>query len=120
EWRDGGPAQSEVLAVLVPSFDEVKGIAELVAQRLGHAERVEYEATQPRDKVEHPGRTAAIVGVSGEERTQLGRVFEVDPRLLRAFEIKADRVAFALIQLEPLRTLAARVPQVRRIDTLPA
>ncbi|MEP7361445.1 MAG: phenylalanine--tRNA ligase subunit beta [Chloroflexota bacterium] len=120
EWSDGGPAQSEVLAVLVPSFDEVKGIVQLVGERTGHADRVEYEATQPRDGVEHPGRTATVTAVIGDKRTPLGRVFEVDPRLLGAFEVKADHVAFALLQLEPLRTLAERVPQVRRIETLPA
>ncbi|MDL2334857.1 MAG: phenylalanine--tRNA ligase subunit beta, partial [Chloroflexota bacterium] len=119
EWRDGGPAQSEVLAILMPSIDDLKGIVETIAAR-AHLDRVEYEATQVRDGVEHPGRTAAVVAVTGDQRTPLGRVFEIDPRLLAAFEVKAERVAFALIQLEPLRDLAARVPQVRRIDTLPA
>ena len=134
EWRDGGPAQSEVLAVLLAgnlraaswaeparaaSLDELKGIVEMLAAR-SHVDRVEYEATQCRDGVEHPGRTAAVTALTGNERLPLGRVFEVDPRLLAAFEVKAERVAFALIQLEPLRDLAARVPQVRRIDTLPA
>ncbi len=120
EWRDGGPAQSEVLAALDPSFDKVKGIVALVAQRMGHVSRVEFEATQPREGVEHPGRTAAAIGVSGDARIPLGRVFEVDPRLLVAFELKAEHVAIALIQLEPLRKLAESVPQVRTIDTLPA
>jgi phenylalanyl-tRNA synthetase beta chain len=120
EWRDGGPAQSEVLAVLVSSFDEVKGLVGVVMARMGHVDRLEYAATQPRDGVEHPGRTAAVNAVNGDERVPLGRVFEIDPRLLAAFEVKAERVAFALIQLEPLRVLAERVPQVRRIDTLPA
>ncbi|MEO8626414.1 MAG: phenylalanine--tRNA ligase subunit beta, partial [Candidatus Limnocylindrales bacterium] len=136
EWRDGGPAQSEVLAVLlagnlraaswaeparVASLADLKGIVETIATG-AHADGVEYEATQARDGVEHPGRTAAVIAVTGDERTRtpLGRVFEIDPRLLGAFEVKAERVAFALIQLEPLRDLAARVPQVRRIDTLPA
>jgi phenylalanyl-tRNA synthetase beta chain len=120
EWRDGGPAQSEVLAVLGSSFEDVKGIVALVATRLGHADRVEYQPTQPRASVEHPGRTAAVNAVNADARTPLGRVFEVDPRLLAAFEVKAERVAIALLQLEPLRDLAERVPQVRRIDALPA
>lgn len=119
EWRDDGPAQSEVLAILMPSLDELKGIVETIATR-AHADRIEYEATQVREGVEHPGRTAAIIAVTGDQHISLGRVFEVDPRLLAAFEVKVERVAFALIQLEPLRDLAARVPQVRRIDTLPA
>jgi phenylalanyl-tRNA synthetase beta chain len=119
EWRDGGPVQSEVLAVLASTFDEMKAIVRVVAQRTGHVDRVEFEATQVRDGIEHPGRTAAIIAVTGDARIPLGRVFEVDPRLLASFEVKAEHVAFALIQLEPLRDLAARVPQVRRIDTLP-
>ncbi|MEP7379824.1 MAG: phenylalanine--tRNA ligase subunit beta, partial [Chloroflexota bacterium] len=134
EWRDGGPAQSEVLAMLLAgnlraaswaeppraaSLADLKGIVDTIATR-AHADRVDYQATQVRDGIEHPGRTAAVIAVTGDERTPLGRVFEIDPRLLAAFEVKAERVAFALIQLEPLRGLASRVPQVRRIETLPA
>lgn len=119
EWRDGGPAQSEVLALLMPSLDELKGIIATVATRTGHADRVAFESTEVREGVEHPGRTAAVIALMGDQRTSLGRVFEVDPRLLAAFEVKAEHVAFALIQLEPLRDLASRVPQVRRIETLP-
>jgi len=134
EWRDEAPGQSEVLALLLAgnvraqswseparpaSLDDLKGIVEAIAAR-AHVERVEYTAADPRAGVEHPGRTALVVAVNGDERLDLGRVFEVDPRLLAAFEVKAERVLFALLQLEPLLALAARIPEVRRIETLPA
>jgi phenylalanyl-tRNA synthetase beta chain len=134
EWRDGAPTQTDVLAVLLAgnlraaswaepartaSLGDLKGIVETIAAQ-AHASRVEYEATQAHSGVEHPGRTAAVVAVTGDERTPLGRVFEVDPRLLAAYEVRAERVAFARLLLEPMRALASRVPQVRRIDTLPA
>jgi phenylalanyl-tRNA synthetase beta chain len=133
EWRDGGPGQSEVLAVLMSgnvraqswseparpaSLEDLKGIVEGLAAR-SLIDRVEYASTEPRAGLEHPGRTAQVFAVVGDEHTSLGRVFEVDPRLLAAYEVRAERVVFALLDLEPLIALASRTPQVRRIDTLP-
>ncbi|MEP7158795.1 MAG: phenylalanine--tRNA ligase subunit beta [Chloroflexota bacterium] len=132
EWREDAPAQSEVLAILLAgnlrpqswtesarnaSFDDLKGIVEWLARRV-RAERVSYAAVEPREGVEHPGRTASVV--AGTDGTPIGRVFEVDPRLLAAYEVRAEHVQFALLQLQPLLALAASVPQVRRIDWLPA
>jgi phenylalanyl-tRNA synthetase beta chain len=51
----------------------------------------------------------------------LGRVFEVDPRLLAAYEVRAEHVSFALIELGTLQNaMPAKPPQVREIDRLPA
>jgi phenylalanyl-tRNA synthetase beta chain len=119
EWRDGAPVQTEVLALLMPAFDEVKGIARAVAERIGLAGRVEYGATEPHAGIEHPGRTASVAAVTPDASTPLGRVFEVDPRLLAAYDVKAERVAMALIELRALRDMAARVPQVRHVANLP-
>ena len=50
----------------------------------------------------------------------VGVVFEVDPRLLAAYDIRAERVAFAVLELAPLRSaVIEETAQVRRVDHLP-
>jgi phenylalanyl-tRNA synthetase beta chain len=133
EWRDGAPVQSEVLAILLAghlrpqswseparsaSFDDVKGIVEwLVARAPGVP--VEYASVEPRQGIEHPGRTAQVFVGSGNAGMSVGRVFEVDPRLAAAYEVRAEHVQCALLDLAALRTLASATPQVRSIDLLP-
>jgi phenylalanyl-tRNA synthetase beta chain len=133
EWRDDAPAQSSVLAILLAgnarpaswvepvrpaTFEDVKGLVALIVARL-NAGRVEFGATAPRPGIDHPGRTAAVHAVNGEERTMVGLALEVDPRLLGAYEIRAERVAFALLNLDVLMPLADRRPQVRGAEPLP-
>jgi phenylalanyl-tRNA synthetase beta chain len=51
----------------------------------------------------------------------LGRVFEVDPRLLTAYDVRAEHVCFAILEFSALQSLMPeRPPQVREIDHLPA
>ena len=74
-WEDGAPAESEVLGILAGrggcspwvsaaadrSVDvaALKGILEGLVLRLG-ATHLRYEPTVPRDRVDHPGRIAAV------------------------------------------------------------
>jgi phenylalanyl-tRNA synthetase beta chain len=136
EWRDGGPSQSLVLGIMLAggawppswlepqrpaSFEDAKGIIEALAARLNMG-RVEFAATNPRPGIDHPGRTAAVVVSDGDERTgrtQVGFVLELDPRLLAAYEVHTEHVAFALLNLDVLEPLTQRVPQVRSAPALP-
>lgn len=52
-------------------------------------------------------------------RVDVGRVGELDPRYLSAYELRADRAAFALLEWQALNRLAVEVPEVRRLDHLP-
>jgi phenylalanyl-tRNA synthetase beta chain len=134
EWREGEPLQTETLGVLMAgawraaswaeaarnaSIDDLKGVLEALVERFTGA-RLEYRPAQPHEGVEHPGRTAEIHAVKGDERQTLGRVGEVDPRYLEIYEVRAERAAFALLDLAVLQGLAKVTSQVRRIDWLPA
>jgi phenylalanyl-tRNA synthetase beta chain len=133
EWRDGAPSQALVVAIMLagsirpPSwlerqrsatFEDAKGVIEALAARLNMG-RVEFAATPARPGVDHPGRSAAVLVSNGDELTRIGVVLEVDPRLLEAYEARAERVAFALLNLDVVAPLAQRVPQVRSAPLLP-
>ena len=134
EWRDGGPVQTEMLGLLLAgdwraaswaeparpaSLDDLKGVLEALVERLAGA-RLEYGQTKALAGVEHPGRIATVDAVSGGTRTPLGRLGEVHPRYLAAYEVRAEHVPFALIDLTALCGLAAATPQIRNVDSLPA
>ena len=134
EWRDGAPAQASVLAFLLAgnlrpaswleaqrpaSFEDVKGIVESLGARW-NLDRVEFGAWQPRPGIDHPGRSATVVAVKDGEPTQIGLAFAVDPRLLAAYEVRAENVAFALLNLDVVAPLANRVPTVKSAPSLPA
>jgi phenylalanyl-tRNA synthetase beta chain len=133
ECRDDAPVQSSVLAILLAGnvrpaswveparpagFEDVKGLVELIVAHL-NAGRVVFAPTTPRPGIDHPGRTAAVHAVKGGERSMVGLALEIDPRLLAAYEIRAERVAFALLNLDVLLPLADRRPQVRGAEQLP-
>ena len=84
-----------------------------------NAGRVDFAPTTSRPGIDHPGRTAAVHAVKGEQRTMVGLALEIDPRLLAAYEIRAEHVAFALLNLDELMPLADRRPQVRSAEQLP-
>ena len=135
EWHDAQPSQVTVLAILLAgnlraaswaepahaaTFEDLKGIVEMLAARC-NIDRVEYApVTDMREGVDHPGRTAAIVAFAGGERRIIGRVFEIDPRLLAKYDVQAERVSFAILWESVVSSLANDKPQVRRIASLPA
>lgn len=134
EWRDGAPQEASVLALLMAgnwrdqswteparpaSIDDLKGVLEALLGRL-HVGRIAYRRIDVREGIEHPGRTASIVATRGDGEVTIGRVFEVDPRLLAAYEVRAEHACFALLEFGALRAAAPDgSPQVREIDRLP-
>ncbi len=133
EMRDGRPAQTEMLALLAAgdwlpaswaepsrqaSIDDLKGVVELIGARLGIA-RIGYRPAVVMSGVEHPGRTADVFAEADGMRVDLGRVGELDPRYLVACEVRAERAAFALIEIEALARLAVSTRRVRRLERLP-
>ncbi|MEO7118660.1 MAG: phenylalanine--tRNA ligase subunit beta, partial [Candidatus Limnocylindrales bacterium] len=68
-----------------------------------------------REGVEHPGRTATVfVETEAGHRMELGHVGELDPRYLAANDVRSERVAHVLIDLDGLDRLAPN----RRVGTL--
>lgn len=88
-----------------------KGLLELLAWRLGEA-RVTWATTQPREGVDHPGRTAAATAHLPDPGTPgtlpLGRISEVHPALLEAYDIRSPHVVAGEV---PLAALEALVPE---------
>jgi phenylalanyl-tRNA synthetase beta chain len=135
EWRDDGPSETRVLAVLMAGnwraqswaeparpagLDDLKGVLEELASRL-HLGRLAYLPREAHDSVEHPGRTASIATTTADGEATIGLVFEVDPRLLAAYEVRADRVALAILDLGQMSAaVIEETPQVRQIEHLPA
>ena len=134
EWRDGQPIQTEVLGMMLAGRDRpvshdrepgqvdvalAKGLLERLTQRLTWT-RLVYEPLTPRAGVEHPGRTAAVVAVSGTgDSTIVGRVGEIHPRLLEAYGVHAQHVIFAEIRLESFGRLIPDRLRVGRLEHLP-
>jgi phenylalanyl-tRNA synthetase beta chain len=133
EWRDGKPDQISVVAILLAgdareptwaepgrsaTFAEMKGVVQAVAARL-NIPRIQFAAVQTRPGIEHPGRTASIELTASEERRVLGRVFEIDPRLLAAFDVRAEHVQFAYLWLPVVEDLADLTPKVKSAPLLP-
>src|SRR3954453_19401521 len=96
EWQDGTPREWPVVAIMLAgnvrpeswlephrdaTFEDVKGIVESIGARLNTG-RVEVEAAAPRPGIDHAGRTAAVMAVTGDDRPMMGLATELDPRLL--------------------------------------
>jgi phenylalanyl-tRNA synthetase beta chain len=95
---------------------DVRGYLELLLASLG-APAPRYEPREAVPGVEHPGRTAeALVRASDGEWLQAGVITELDPRVIEAFEGRADTVAYAELSLD---AILAGVPAVRRARDLP-
>ena len=115
-WR----AQSWAEPARPAGLDDLKGVLEALASRL-HLGPLGYQPREARPGIEHPGRTAAITSGTQTGDEIVGLVFEVDPRLLAAYEVRAERVAFAILEMEQMRAaVVEQIPQVGRIDHLPA
>jgi phenylalanyl-tRNA synthetase beta chain len=130
EWHGGRPTQREVLGLILAGRDRpvgldlepgpvdvglAKGFLERLAARFTRS-RLTYERLTPRAGVEHPGRTAAIVAVTGKgDNTIVGRVGELHPTLLEAYGVNAEHVIFAEVYVDAFERL---IPQRRRIGRL--
>jgi phenylalanyl-tRNA synthetase beta chain len=82
-------------------LDDLKGIVELVGSRLGLGHATYVPLTD--DPVFHPGRSARIE--LRDRRGELGlsgRIGEVDPRILDAWDVRAKRVVAAEVALAGL------------------
>ncbi|CAN5582957.1 phenylalanine--tRNA ligase subunit beta [soil metagenome] len=129
---DGDPRQTEQLGILLhgqaapPSWvepsraagvEDVKGVVAWLVERTCGRE-VRFQRVDIADQVEHPGRTAVVRVAGGVESAVLGRVGELDPRYLAASGVRAERVAFAVLdmaQLTSLRPTDVLVPDLPRL-----
>jgi phenylalanyl-tRNA synthetase beta chain len=95
---------------------DVRAYLELLLASLGApAPRYEPRAAVP--GVEHPGRTAeALVRAPDGQWRPAGVVTELDPRVIEAFEGRAETAAYAELSLD---AILAAVPAVRRARDLP-
>jgi phenylalanyl-tRNA synthetase beta chain len=101
-------------------MEDLKGVLEGLLRRIGIGD-IRYGAIEARPGVEHPFRTAAVLTMGAAGKTMLGHVFEVDPRLTTAYDIRAEHVQFALLNFSALHDAApGKPPEVREIDHLPA
>ena len=100
---------------------DAKGLLEAIVARLGH-HGVRYEPTAVRSGVEHPGRTASIVVdlPPGEAPLVLGRVGEVHPTLLAAYEVRAARAVSLELDIAALARLAPESVHIGDLERLPA
>jgi phenylalanyl-tRNA synthetase beta chain len=90
-----------------------------VAARLTAA-RLSYEAVLAREGVEHPGRTAVVVAVEAAGPAMpIGRVGELHPLLLAAYDVRAEHVVFAEIDLAAVARLVPERLRVGRLERLP-
>ncbi|MGD8682968.1 MAG: phenylalanine--tRNA ligase subunit beta, partial [Chloroflexota bacterium] len=133
-WLDGEPAERRVLGLILAgrerplTYDRevlpvdvatAKGLLEQLAARL-LASRLSYEPVEPRDGVEHPGRTSAVVAVAANgERTVLGRVGELHPRILEAYDCRAQHVVFAEIDLDAFERSVPERVRIGRLEHRP-
>ena len=133
-WRDGEPVQQEVLGLILAGRERpvthdreqqpidvaaAKGLLEQLAARLTWT-HLSYEPLAPREGVEHPGRTAAVIASTPDgDSTIVGRVGELHPRLLEAYDVRAEHVVFAEIELGAFARLVPGRLRVGVLEHLP-
>jgi phenylalanyl-tRNA synthetase beta chain len=94
-------------------FHDLKGDLESLAACTGA--RLEYRPSAAAHG--HPGRSAEVVRVDGDQPVRLGWIGELHPRLLRALDIEGTMLGFEL-DLEPLRVRA--VPRAKALSRFPS
>ena len=127
-WQERAPDQERREADL----EDLKGLVTWLASRLGLPTPA-FTAAGPLPGVEHPGRIATIVlpggGTAGAPRQGagagdaaqvLGRVGELDPRYVAATGVRAERVAFALIDLAVLLAASGGARRITPWPRVPA
>jgi phenylalanyl-tRNA synthetase beta chain len=133
EWLGNEPAEADWLAIVLAGqarpqswaepgraagVEDAKGLIEAIVARFKLG-RVSYSPTSPRPGVDHPGQTADVVIEAQSGPEIIGRVGEIHPRLLAAYEVKAARVAFAELAMAKLAAAFDPQVEVRDIDALP-
>jgi phenylalanyl-tRNA synthetase beta chain len=118
-----GSAQPAGWAVPSREWDvaDAKGIVEWIAARLGGAV-VRFEHVEPRVGVEHPGRTAGIIADlrAGAAPLSVGRVGEVHPSLLEAYEARTPRAVYLELSLTELARMVPARLRIGELERLPA
>ncbi len=133
-WQDGRATQRETLAIILAGRERplthdrpagvmdvatAKGLLEQLTSRLALC-RLVYEPLTPRDGVEHPGRTAAVVAVDDDgAATPLGRVGELHPRLLELYGVRAEHAVFTEIDLDAFERIVPQRVRVGELEHLP-
>jgi phenylalanyl-tRNA synthetase beta chain len=135
-YQDGRPWQADRLGILLAGewqpaswaqagraadVEDAKGIVEWLIERAARRD-AGYRPTAALAGVEHPHRTAEVVVGEGDAAAVVGRVGELDPRYLRAHDVRAEHVAFAVLDVAALASLVepgrasvvARLPAVER------
>jgi phenylalanyl-tRNA synthetase beta chain len=113
EWLPGAWDQSGRGAEMA----DVVGLVEWLAARQ-HIGRLERLATKAWVRIEHPGRVAALRAVAAG--IVIGRAGELDPRFVRAEDVRAARVAFALLELDALAEATPPRSRLIPISRVPA
>jgi phenylalanyl-tRNA synthetase beta chain len=134
ELVDGEPWEADQLGLLLAGswsplswteaphsadFADAKGLLSMLAERLGIGQLTFGQMTV-RVAFEHPGRTARVLAQEHGRQVEIGRVGELDPRYMAACGVRAERAAFALLDLPALARLQAPTVQVGWLAQLPA
>ena len=97
-----------------------KGLLEQLAARLAWC-RLVYEPLTPREGVEHPGRTAAVV--ARQRRRRSARRWAASVSCIRACwsstSVRAEHVVFAEIDLDAFERLVPERLRVGELEHLP-
>ena len=134
QWRDGEAVEQQVLGLILAGRERpvthdrpqapadvamAKGLLEQLSARLVWC-RLVYQPLTPRDGVEHPGRTAAVVAVAPNgDSTVIGRVGELHPHLLEQYDVRTGHVVFAEIHLDAFKRLVPERHRVGKLEHLP-
>ncbi|MEI6044423.1 MAG: phenylalanine--tRNA ligase subunit beta [Chloroflexota bacterium] len=91
-------------------FFDLKGVVEELLRRLDiPAKQITYEPLTPSDSpLLHPGRAAGVYLRQNGQKLKLGVVGEVHPLVVEAFDLPAERVAIAELDLAAVPALMQR------------
>lgn len=133
-WSGGSATETELLSILLSGGESpvawdrdalpadvatAKGLLERLAHRW-LAASLRYEPIDVREGVEHPGRTAAVVAVDAAGlREIIGRVGELHPRLLDAYEVRASHVIFAEVDMAAVARVVPHRTRIGQLEQVP-
>jgi phenylalanyl-tRNA synthetase beta chain len=112
------PAVSWAAPAREADVADAKGIIEAVARRLG-IDSLFYGPTDVQETVEHAGRTAAILASHEGQQVIVGRVGELDPRYLAAYDTRAERAVFGVLNIAALERCTRTAVSIGQLARLP-